>query len=139
MVNQQEDTSKQTQLVDKHSGKINVRGVEHYYEWIRQPESSQTKPVMVFIHGWGGSGRYWRTTAIALSAHFDCLLYDLRGFGRSKLPKVSSDTPTKLTYEIEEYAEDLAILIDALGLDTVYINSHSMGASIATVFMNLYT
>ena len=122
----------------KHSGKINVRGVEHYYEWIRQPGGSQPKPVMVFIHGWGGSGRYWRSTAAALSAHFDCLLYDLRGFGRSKLPQIASDKLPKLTYEIEEYAEDLAALIDALGLDVIYLNSHSMGASIATLFMNLY-
>ncbi|HEY9638377.1 MAG TPA: alpha/beta fold hydrolase, partial [Coleofasciculaceae cyanobacterium] len=66
---------------------INVRGVEHYYEWIRQPTASQTKPVIVFIHGWGGSARYWESTALTLSEQFDCLLYDLRGFGRSKLPQ----------------------------------------------------
>ncbi|MFN9733320.1 MAG: alpha/beta fold hydrolase, partial [Microcystis sp.] len=43
-----------TQIIDKT---ITVRGVPHYYEWIRQSESVQKKPVMVFIHGWGGSGR----------------------------------------------------------------------------------
>lgn len=40
---------------------------------------------MVFIHGWGGSSRYWEATAQALCGEFDCLLYDLRGFGRSTL------------------------------------------------------
>ncbi len=65
---------------------INVRGVEHYYEWIRK-SSTEVKPVMVFIHGWGGSARYWKSTADALCDKFDCLLYDLRGFGRYGLSR----------------------------------------------------
>lgn len=113
---------------------INIRGVEHYYEWIRQSESLSSKPVMVFVHGWGGSCRYWHTIAEALVDDFDCLLYDLRGFGRSLLPK----NTLKLNYELEEYAEDLAILLDSLGLDKVYIQAHSMGASVAALFLNRY-
>lgn len=114
--------------------KIAVRGVEHYYEWIRHPEVEHPQPVMVFVHGWGGSARYWRSTARALSAQFDCLLYDLRGFGRSRLPKISSP----LSYELEEYAEDLAVLLENLGVERVYIHSHSMGASVAAWFIDLY-
>jgi proline iminopeptidase len=132
---------------------ITVRGVEHYYEWIKQP-SGVTKPVMVFIHGWAGSARYWRSTAHALSEQFDCLLYDLRGFGRSKgkptLVQASesvaeaqtnqqkSQAIQELTYELEEYAQDLAVLLDELQLGRVYINAHSMGASLATLFFNSY-
>ena len=56
-------------LIDRQDT-INIRGVNHYYEWIRQP-NSQSKPVMVFIHGWGGSCRYWRSTATAMSDQFD--------------------------------------------------------------------
>src|SRR4028118_1365246 len=113
---------------------ISVRGVEHYYEWIRQPKTSENKPVMVFVHGWGGSARYWQSTANALSDTFDCLLYDMRGFGRSRLP----EEPIELLYEMEDYAEDLAVLLDALKLDRVYINAHSLGASAATLFLNRY-
>jgi pimeloyl-ACP methyl ester carboxylesterase len=113
---------------------INVRGVEHYYEWIRQPTTSQEKPVIVFVHGWGGSARYWENTANALSDTFDCLLYDLRGFGRSKLPQ----EPNELLYEMEDYAEDLAVLLDTLELRRVYIMAHSMGASSAVLFLNRY-
>ncbi|WP_353933161.1 alpha/beta hydrolase [Okeanomitos corallinicola TIOX110] len=113
---------------------IKVRGVEHYYEWIKEP-SSGVKPVMVFVHGWAGSSRYWQTTAQALSSEFDCLLYDMRGFGRShaQLPDGSN-----LSYELTAYAEDLAALLDALQLPRVYINAHSMGASVATLFFNRY-
>jgi pimeloyl-ACP methyl ester carboxylesterase len=113
---------------------INVRGVDHYYEWIRIPTEKQHKPVMVFIHGWAGSARYWRNTAIALSTEYDCLLYDLRGFGRSVLPIPA----TNLSYELEEYAEDLIILLNTLNIDRVYVHAHSMGASIATFFINRY-
>ncbi len=112
---------------------IDIRGVEHYYEWISESEA-RNKPVMVFIHGWGGSARYWRSTAEALKSEFDCLLYDLRGFGRSSLPQ----HPVNLSYEMADYADDLAILLDKLQLDRIYLQAHSMGASIATLFLNRY-
>jgi len=111
---------------------VNVRGVDHYYEWIRH-QTNYPKPVMIFIHGWGGSARYWRSTAEALADNFDCLLYDMRGFGRSSLPADSA-----LGYEMEDYSDDLAALIDALKLHRIYLNAHSMGASIATIFINRY-
>ncbi|MGM3306702.1 alpha/beta fold hydrolase [Anabaena sp. WFMT] len=133
---------------------INVRGVEHYYEWIKSSSASVVKPVMVFIHGWAGSSRYWRSTAEALLDEFDCLLYDMRGFGRSYgkptvvqtaesvVESQSNHEKTaaiqELTYELEDYAEDLAALLDGLHLQRVYINAHSMGASIATLFFNRY-
>lgn len=124
---------------------IKVRGVEHYYEWIKQSNGSQ-KPVMVFIHGWAGSARYWETTASVLSEQFDCLLYDMRGFGRSQgkpivessLQEEGEEAVKELTYELEEYVEDLAVLLNELQLQRVYINAHSMGASIATLFLNQY-
>jgi pimeloyl-ACP methyl ester carboxylesterase len=117
---------------------INVRGVEHYYEWIKKP-SDAVKPVMVFLHGWAGSCKYWRSTAEALADNFDCLLYDLRGFGRSQCrSEHQTKDADKLSYELTEYAEDLAILLNTLNLKRVYINAHSMGASIATLFFNRY-
>ncbi|KST61806.1 alpha/beta fold hydrolase [Mastigocoleus testarum] len=119
---------------------INVRGVDHYYEWIEKPLSGYSKPVMVFIHGWAGSARYWRTTANALSEKFHCLLYDLRGFGRSqsKVKNVPNDSLTDLSYELEEYARDLGSLLEELKIQQVYLMAHSMGASIGTLFLNIY-
>ena len=77
---------------------IQVRGVDHYYEWIKTPGDGLNKPVMVFIHGWAGSDRYWQSTARALCEQFDCLLYDLRGFGRSK----GKPTITEASLEVTE-------------------------------------
>jgi pimeloyl-ACP methyl ester carboxylesterase len=117
---------------------LSVRGVDHYYEWIKTPSDSQKKAVMVFVHGWAGSGRYWQSTAKALSHKFDCLLYDMRGFGRSLSKSQSLSPSSNATYELEEYAHDLAVLIDELQLGEVYINAHSMGTSIVTLFLNRY-
>ncbi|HLP89997.1 MAG TPA: alpha/beta hydrolase [Nostocaceae cyanobacterium] len=133
---------------------VKVRGVEHYYEWIKEPSSVLVKPTLVFIHGWAGSARYWQNTAEALADQFDCLLYDLRGFGRSSgQPKLAQATEaviesesleeqaqawTELSYELTDYAEDLTVLLQKLNLQRVYVNAHSMGASIATLFFNRY-
>lgn len=120
---------------------VEVNQVNHYYEWVgsdgpRYPESP--KPVMVFIHGWAGSARYWQSTAAVLSARFDCLLYDMRGFGRSVIsPEQQADVEAR-GYELETYADDLAALLNALDLPKVSINAHSMGASVAVYFLNQY-
>jgi len=119
---------------------ITIRGVDHYYEWITTSEGmpGATKPVMVFLHGWAGSARYWEPTAHALSGQFDCLLYDLRGFGRSRLPRPIPTEVADLGYELETYADDLAILLDQFGIQQIYLNAHSTGASIAVFFLNQY-
>lgn len=121
--------------MSENSGQmLEIRGIPHYYEWIRQGTALEAKPVMVFLHGWAGSARYWQSTAAALADRFDCLLYDLRGFGRSLLP----DSSHNLSYELEEYAQDLALLLEALNIECAYLHSHSMGASVAAWFLTLY-
>ncbi len=113
---------------------LEIRSVPHYYQWVTASGEQPTgRPVMVYVHGWGGSGRYWQSTAQALCPSFDGLLYDLRGFGRSAGAASVADQ-----YELEIYADELAALLDALNLERVYLNAHSMGASIATLFLNRY-
>jgi proline iminopeptidase len=119
-------------------GYITVRDVPHYYEWItKEPRSpASTKPVMLFIHGWAGSARYWEAIAQAMQANYDCLLYDLRGFGRSHPSPNISEESLLSTYELETYSQDLLALLDALNLGQVCLQAHSTGSSIATLFMN---
>lgn len=118
---------------------LSVRGVEHYYEWMTSSQDVPTgKPVLIFVHGWAGSGRYWEPTARALTEHFDCLLYDLRGFGRSRLPSPIPAEVSAIGYELETYADDLAGFLNALEIERAHINAHSAGASIAVFFLNRY-
>ncbi len=124
---------------------IEIKGVPHYIEWIcADPNGPQgDKPIMLFIHGWGGSGRYWESTAHQIKTQYDCLLYDLRGFGRStrspSWPESVMMPPQELAaYEIETYAEDLQLLLQQLKIPRVSINAHSLGGSIAVVFSAYY-
>ncbi|MEM7726241.1 MAG: alpha/beta hydrolase [Cyanobacteria bacterium P01_A01_bin.45] len=131
---------------------LSVRGVKHYYEWIRKYSGESVKPKIIFIHGWAGSARYWKNTARILSDKFDCLLYDLRGFGRSveRVGGVNKKTNIALNnnnfssvispagYEMEDYASDLATILDYLEVERSHIIAHSMGASVATLFLNSY-
>ena len=117
-----------------------VNQVNHYYEWAGledRPTDSQ-KPVMVFVHGWAGSARYWESTARALIDQFDCLLYDMRGFGRSTIDSNQQNEIKARGYELETFADDLAELLKALGLSKIYLDAHSMGASVAVFFINRY-
>lgn len=115
---------------------LRIRGHDHYYEWVSQAprQRGSSKPVMVFLHGWGGSSRYWQPVAQALATDFDCLLYDLRGFGRSLDPFRASKVVE--TYTIQSYVDDLAVLLDTLDIAQVFLQTHSMGSTIGAFFLN---
>jgi pimeloyl-ACP methyl ester carboxylesterase len=100
-----------------------------YYEWV---PARGDRPVIVFIHGWGGSSRYWRSTAMALSEQFDCLIYDLKGFGKSTL------TETETEFTLSNYADELAELLQHLKIEHCHLISHSMGSSIGALFLDKY-
>ncbi|MBD3881811.1 alpha/beta hydrolase [Phormidium tenue FACHB-886] len=122
---------------------ITIRGVDHYYEWIgtsglAAEKPTVHKPTLVFIHGWAGSTRYWESTAQGFVDQFDCLVYDLRGFGRSRLPRPIPPEVEALGYELDSYADDLALLLEALHLDRISLNAHSTGSSVAVLFLNRY-
>lgn len=124
---------------------VAVNGVDHYYEWICEAGSHPSdkpgktgKPVMVFVHGWAGSARYWQSTAQAISDDFDCLLYDLRGFGRSKAATPDAMAANPDLINLESFAEDLKELLDALNLKSVFLNAHSLGGSVGLYFLERY-
>lgn len=77
---------------------------------LRGPRSSQTSDVI--CPRLGGSSHYWRSTATAFSESFHCLIYDLRGFGRSELPVDYSGD-----YALDDYALDLEVLLRQLDIN----------------------
>ncbi|MGC1309518.1 MAG: alpha/beta hydrolase [Phormidesmis sp.] len=120
---------------------VSVNGVDHYYEWISTQDhpGDYSKPVMVFLHGWAGSARYWESTAEAIKADYDCLLYDMRGFGRSHAPTPSAMAADPSLSSLESFAEDLLALLDALALNQpIYMNAHSLGGTAALYFLDRY-
>jgi proline iminopeptidase len=61
-------------------------------------------------------------------------LYDLRGFGQSRLGVGAADR-----YQLEDYADDLSELLQRLQVGPFTLMAHSMGTSISTFFLNRYT
>lgn len=79
------------------------------------------KPKLVLAHGITDSGLCWIRTAQELEADFDIIMVDARGHGESDKPEES--------YSPEDHADDLAGLIEGLGLQMPYVMGHSMGAA----------
>ncbi len=61
---------------------IEIQGFPHRYE-LSAPTASPA--VLVFVHGWLLSRAYWQPIVERLSPFYQCLTYDLRGFGESQL------------------------------------------------------
>jgi len=117
---------------------LNVLGVPHAYHLT--PQTEKTSVTLVFVHGWLLSQRYWQPVMDRLPPEFQCLSYDLRGFGQSN-QKLEARSPAALNhtfstaphpYSLEAYAEDLGTLLAALELHTpVWLVGHSLGGSVA--------
>ncbi|NJR59562.1 MAG: alpha/beta hydrolase [Cyanobacteria bacterium CRU_2_1] len=60
---------------------IDISGFPHAYE-LSAPTNSPV--VLVFIHGWLLSRAYWQPVIQQLAPNYQCLSYDLRGFGASQ-------------------------------------------------------
>lgn len=72
---------------------IEIRGFPHVYDLTA---STDTAPVLVFVHGWLLSREYWQPIIQALAPSYQCLSYDLRGFGRSQaIPKPTATASVK--------------------------------------------
>ena len=75
---------------------------------------------VIFIHGWPLNADMWDYQLAHLGAHgLRCIAYDRRGFGRSDQPWMG--------YEYDTLADDLAAVIEGLGLDSVSLVGFSMG------------
>jgi len=76
-------------------------------------------PALVFVHGLGGSLLSWWQQIPFFSARYTCVAYSQRGFTPSKNLSNTIDTSV--------FADDLAALIDHLGMEQVSLVAQSMG------------
>lgn len=87
-------------------------------------------PPLVLIHGVGSQLGAWDGVVARLHHRFRLLRYDLRGHGGSE--KVPGP------YRIEDFANDLRSLLDALGLARVHLAGFSLGGLVAQAFALSY-
>ncbi|MEB3210109.1 MAG: alpha/beta hydrolase [Leptolyngbyaceae bacterium] len=60
---------------------VDILGYPHAYELT---PATRRSCVLVFVHGWLLSREYWQPLIHQLSQEYQCLSYDLRGFGESR-------------------------------------------------------
>ncbi|MBU2548580.1 MAG: alpha/beta hydrolase [Proteobacteria bacterium] len=97
--------------------KTRVNDIDMYYE-----VHGQGQP-LVMIRGFGSNAGHWYAQIPALAPHFQVVIFDNRGIGRTDQP----DSP----YSISMMAEDTVGLMTALGLERVHVLGMSMGGMIA--------
>jgi 3-oxoadipate enol-lactonase len=79
-------------------------------------------PAVLLAHGLLSDHRMWDRVVELVSRDFSVLRYDLRGHGRSNAPPAP--------YTMAQLADDVPVLLDALGLDRVHFVGTSLGGMI---------
>jgi 3-oxoadipate enol-lactonase len=106
---------------------IACNGLCLYYE-LHGPEGA---PVLVLNNGiLMSAAASWVAQSAAFSSHYRVLQYDCRGQGQSDHP----DEP----YSMDQHAEDLASLLDGLGIGRAHVLGISYGGEVAQAFALKY-
>ncbi|MCC9706773.1 alpha/beta hydrolase [Streptomyces sp. MNU76] len=97
--------------------RVEANGVELFYELAGSGDP------LVLVHGSWGDHHNWLPVLPALTDRFRVLIYDRRGHSRSERPPGQGSR--------REDEEDLAALMETLGLAPAYVAGNSFGASTA--------
>ena len=90
------------------------------------PMGDPTGMPVVLIHGYTDNARDWVPLIPYLSKKFRLIVVDLRGHGRSSKPDCC--------YTLPDFAYDIVLLLDSLGVRQADIVGHSLGSMIAQTF-----
>jgi len=96
-----------------------LNGITMAYQERRQAEH----PVLLLVHGFPLDSRMWAAQLDGLAAEARLIAPDLRGHGRSDAPPGP--------YTVDGHADDLAALLDLLGIERAIVAGLSMGGYVA--------
>ncbi len=99
----------------------NINGINIGYDQLGQGDVP-----LVWIHGFGLDRTIWHEMAGRCLTDYRVVLPDVRGHGESDAPEGA--------YPMALLAEDLAGLLDHLGIEQAVVCGHSMGGYIALAF-----
>ncbi len=99
---------------------LTVNGLRlHHLDW-----GNKDAPPFVFVHGLGGNAHAFDGVARRFSDRYHVISIDVRGRGDSDWSKDGA-------YQMSDYANDLAGIVDALGYKKFTLSGTSMGGRIA--------
>jgi aminoacrylate hydrolase len=85
-------------------------------------EETGNGPPLMLVAGLAGQGSFWISQVPVFSRDFRTIVHDHRGTGRS--------SHSRITYSIEQMADDALRLMDALKIDAAHFVGHSTGGAI---------
>ena len=97
-----------------------INGISIHYT-----RTGGNKPPLILLHGLIKNGLCWSGLARILEKEYDVIMPDARGHGQSDAPDSG--------YRYEDHADDVAGLIQTLGLTSPILLGHSMGGMTAAV------
>ncbi|MHB1171893.1 MAG: alpha/beta fold hydrolase [Lacisediminihabitans sp.] len=92
-------------------------------------ESSRPSDTVVFVHGNVSSSLFWQPTMLALPEHVRALAIDLRGFGNSQT------LPVDATRGLRDFSDDVASVLEALGVRKAHLVGWSMGGGVVLQYL----
>ena len=79
-------------------------------------------PTLIFVHGWANDRSVWDAQASYFSEQYEVINLDLPGFGESG--------SNREAFTIASFGQDVATIIERLGLEQVVLVGFSMGAAV---------
>ncbi len=101
-----------------------VRAAGHHWWVIDTGTTDDARPVILLLHGAGGSGHSFRQMIPALAPDYRLIVPDLPGQGLTR-------TRPGARFSLDAMSRDLVALCAAMDLTPVWIIGHSAGAAIA--------
>ncbi|XP_069355244.1 uncharacterized protein [Maniola hyperantus] len=92
----------------------------------------QSKPLMVFLHGFPEFWYSWRHQIVHFNKDYRCIAVDMRGYGDSERPEGVS------FYKMELLVDDIRDLIRQLGYEKCILISHDWGGVVACRLRDTY-
>ncbi|GAQ07489.1 hypothetical protein ALT_4810 [Aspergillus lentulus] len=122
-------------IIFRHTSDVSIHAC------ISQPAVDHHKPLLVFLHYWGGSSSTWYKltspdSPTSLSSEYPIVAIDHRGWGKSTGPSQDDES----AYSISSMANDVALVLQQLTADQdrndvlkhgFILIGHSMGAKVA--------
>lgn len=107
-----------------NDGFVDHAGVKIYFQIVGEGEP------LLLLMGFGADGNLWELHVEAYSKHFQCIILDNRGVGKSDAPLGS--------YSTTVMAADAKAVLDHLSVGRAHVAGISMGGAIAQEFSLLY-
>ena len=107
-------------------------GIELYYSVDDYTDPWKNPETVVMHHGMAKSHKLWYAWVPIVARHYKVLRFDMRGMGYSGVPEPG------YPWTLDNFATDLAELVDKLGIEKFHLIGETVGGTIAMRYATLH-